>query len=143
MMYESQLEERARAGELVTLVARFAPKVGANVCEWPGITFYRFEETVADLWDVVSSLSLCVVAQGRKRTRIGSEEFCYDPLNYLVLCRGVRFQAHILEASPAKPFLSFVLEVDPQIVTDVLTAMHVQIPALSAPARFPERRPPT
>lgn len=130
MMYESQLEERARAGELVALVARFSPRIGPNACEWPGITFYRFEESVADLWDAVSSLSLCVVAQGRKRVRIGPLDYVYDPLHYLVLTRGTRFEADILEASRAKPFLSFVLVVDPETVTEVLAAMHRQTPAL-------------
>jgi AraC-like DNA-binding protein len=75
-------------------------------------------------------LSLCVVAQGRKRVRIGSVEYFYDPLHYLVMTRGIRFQADILEASRAKPFLSFVLEVGPEVVTEVLSAMHRQMPAL-------------
>jgi hypothetical protein len=45
--------------------------------------------------------------------------YCYDPFNYLVLSRGMRFEAEILEATVEKPFLSFVLQIDPAIVRRV------------------------
>lgn len=57
-----------------------------------------------------------MVAQGRKAVTVDGFTYRYDPFNYLVLSRGMRFEAEILEASIEKPFLSFVLQIDPAIV---------------------------
>jgi len=83
---------------------------------WPGLTFYRFEQRVALHWNEVGSASLCMVVQGRKRLRIGSANYFYDPLHYLVIKRGLSFQAEILQASRERPFLSFVLQMQPDMV---------------------------
>lgn len=109
--------------ELITEIARYAPRVGSNASEWPGLTLYRFTSAVSPHWDAVRSLSLCVVVQGRKRVPIGDCAFDYDPFHYLVLSRGMKFQAEILEASPEKPFLSFALQVDPGMVKRISTEM--------------------
>lgn len=119
-----KLEEIVRTGEVVALVAEAAPAEGANESPWPGLTFYRFERRVPLHWDTVGSLSLCVVAQGRKRVRIDGVDHHYDPFHYLVMSRRMRFQAEILEGSPTKPFLSLVLQMPPQLVTDVLHQMQ-------------------
>ncbi len=107
---------------------------------WSGLTFYRFEQRVALYWSEVSSASLCMVVQGRKHVRIGPANYFYDPLHYLVIKRGMSFQAEILEASRERPFLSFVLQMQPDQVADVynemvhLTTDDVRIePALPLP----------
>ncbi len=38
-------------------------------------------------------------------------DYFYDPFHYLVMKRGLRFQAEILQASPQRPFFSFVLAI--------------------------------
>jgi AraC-like DNA-binding protein len=43
----------------------------------------------------------------------------YDPFHYLVLGSHLHFQAEILEASLRRPFLSFVLQIDPALVRQV------------------------
>lgn len=119
-----------RIGEVVALLAGNTPVEGANETPWPRLVFYRFERSVPLHWDTVSTLSLCVVAQGRKRVRVGSVDHFYDPLHYLVMTRGLRFQAEILQGSPAKPFLSFVLQTPPGLVNEVVTQMYSKSPAL-------------
>lgn len=133
-------EDVVRIGEIVSLLAASTPAEGANETAWPGLVFYRFERPVPAHWDAVSTLSLCVVAQGRKRVRIGSADHHYDPLHYLVMARGLSFQAEILEGSPVKPFLSFVLQTPPEVVSEILTQMHRTSPALfyrGGPPRSP------
>lgn len=114
--------------ELVELLARRAVKVGLNPGRWPGLALYRFTSRVTPHWDEVRSLSLCMVAQGRKRVRIGSVDYFYDPFHYLVMTRGLRFQAEILQGSPEVPFLSFVLQVQPDLVTEIYDAILEQTP---------------
>jgi AraC-like DNA-binding protein len=115
--------ERATRADLIAEIARCAPRVGPNESEWPGLTLYRFTSSVSPHWDAVRSLSLCVVVQGQKRVTVGDRSYDYDPFHYLVLSRGMRFQAEILEACREKPFLSFVLQVDPGIVKRISSEM--------------------
>jgi AraC-like DNA-binding protein len=112
-------EERLRAGDLIAELNSRARRIGLNTTDWPGLTMYRFEAPVVPQWSEVHALSLCVVVQGRKAVIIDGCTYRYDPFNYLILSRGMRFEAEILEASVAKPFLSFVLQIDPAIVRRV------------------------
>lgn len=120
---ELSSEERLTAGDLIAEMAAKAPKVGPNECAWPGLTVYRFTDPVAPQWDEVRSLSLCVVAQGSKRVTVEGCDYHYDPFHYLVLTRGQRFEAEILDASAHKPFLSFVLQIEPGIIRRVSADM--------------------
>jgi AraC-like DNA-binding protein len=111
------------AGELVAQLAARAPAVGANTGLWPGLTIYRFTAPVGPTWEEITSLSLCIVAQGRKAVTVDGETYRYDQFRYLVLRSNLHFQAEILEASVAKPFLSFVLQIDPALVRQVSSDM--------------------
>jgi AraC-like DNA-binding protein len=117
---EPQAEGVGLPLELCEYIDRQASSEGpSHSAIWPGLTFYRFEQRVALRWDEVGSASLCMVVQGRKRLRIGSANYFYDPLHYLVIKRGLSFQWEILQASPQRPFLSFVLQMQPELVADV------------------------
>jgi AraC-like DNA-binding protein len=107
------------AGDLVAEIKQRSPQLGANTGTWPGLTFYHFRTLMAPTWEEVQSLSLCIVAQGQKRVVVDGASYCYDPFNYLVLSNSQTFTAEILEASPAKPFLSMVLQIDPVLVRRV------------------------
>jgi AraC-like DNA-binding protein len=110
--------------ELSRYIARQASSEGpSHSAIWPGLTFYRFEQRVALHWNEVGSASLCMVVQGRKRLRIGSANYFYDPLHYLVIKRGLSFQAEIMQASRERPFLSFVLQMQPDLVAGVYNEM--------------------
>jgi AraC-like DNA-binding protein len=112
-------EERLRAGDLIAELRARAPAIGPNATTWPGLTVYRFEAPSDRQWSEVRSLALCVVAQGRKAVTVDEGRYRYDPFNYLVLHRGMRFESEILEASIEMPFLSFVLQIDPAVVQRV------------------------
>jgi AraC-like DNA-binding protein len=112
-------DEVHTSGDLVAEIKSRSPGLGANGGAWPGLTFYHFTAPAEPTWEEVRSLSLCIVAQGRKCVVVDGTSYCYDPFNYLVLSNSQTFTAEILEASPAKPFLSLVLEIDPTLVRQV------------------------
>ncbi|WP_300007057.1 AraC family transcriptional regulator [Pseudonocardia sp.] len=116
-------EERVVPGDLIATLDARAADEGPNPTEWPGLTVYRFTRPTPPQWDDVGGLSLCVVAQGRKAVTVHDVEHRYDPFNYLVLKRGLRFQAQILSATAELPFLSFVLQIDPAMVRRVCADM--------------------
>jgi AraC-like DNA-binding protein len=117
------LDQVVTSGDLIAELAARAPAVGANTGAWPGLTIYRFTGPAGPTWEEIQSLSLCVVAQGRKAVTIEDVTYRYDPFNYLVLSSHLHFQAEILEASPSLPFLSFVLQIDPALVRRVSSDM--------------------
>ena len=128
--YQFLRDDLVAAGDLARLVDRYAESDGANEHEWPGLTFYRFSGPVPPHWDEVGSLSYCLIVQGAKRVRIGREEHVYDPMRYLVLNRRSRFEVEIIQAARNRPFLSFVLQIKPSLVSDVLSTMHRPMTAL-------------
>jgi AraC-like DNA-binding protein len=128
VLVDPQSEAVVLPGELIALVARQAVNEGPTCAAWPGLTFYRFEQRVATHWEEVSSVSLGMVVQGRKRVRAGSINYFSDPFHYLVLKRQLRFQAEILQAAPDRPFLSFVLQLPTELVNEVSDEMNRLVP---------------
>jgi AraC-like DNA-binding protein len=128
--YQFLRDDLVAAGDLASLVDRYAESEGANQHVWPGLTFYRFSRPVPPHWDEVGSLSYCLIVQGAKRVRIGLEEHVYDPMRYLVLKQRCRFEVEITQAAHGRPFLSFVLQIEPSLVRDVLVSMHRPMTAL-------------
>jgi len=122
-MTSAYLPGIAGAGDLVAELARTASRTGANAGLWPGLTVYRFTAPAGPTWEEIQSLSLCVVAQGRKSVTVDGESYLYDPFHYLVLASHLHFQAEVLEASVGLPFLSFVLQIDPSLVRQVSSDM--------------------
>ena len=111
------------ASALIAELSHRAQMEGGNTGVWPGLTIYRFTSPTGPTWEEIQSLSLCIVAQGRKAVTVDGETYEYDPFRYLVLNSHLHFQAEILEATPAKPFLSFVLQIDLSVVRQVTSDM--------------------
>ncbi|MFN8527705.1 MAG: AraC family transcriptional regulator [Anaerolineae bacterium] len=64
--------------------------------------------------------SFCVIAQGSKEVLLGADRYLYDPSNYLLATLDLPRTSQVLEASPHRPYLSFRLELDPQLVSSVM-----------------------
>jgi len=122
-MTSGYLPSTIGAGDLVAELASMATGAGANTGVWPGLTVYRFTAPAGPTWEEIQSLSLCIVAQGRKAVTVGGETYLYDPFRYLVLSSHLHFQAEILEASLGRPFLSLVLQIAPALVRQVSSDM--------------------
>ena len=58
----------------------------------------------------------------------GSVNYFYDPYHHFVIKRGLRFQVEILQASIQYPFLSFVLQLQPDLVNEVNDEMNSLLP---------------
>lgn len=110
-------------GDLVAELAANATGEGANVGLWPGLTIYRYTAPTEPQWEEIQSLSVGIIAQGRKAVTAEGKRYVYDQFNYLVLNSRLHFQAQVLEASPAVPFLSFVLQIEPTLVREVSAEM--------------------
>ena len=106
--------------ELCALIDRHCA-AGFTPTDVPRLTLVRI--TTTEPWDFVYRPLLCVLARGRKRVRLGHEEFCYDPQTYLVASAELPASARVIEA----PALGLALELDPA----TLAAMLPEMPALA------------
>jgi len=135
------IEQVFSSVDLVSTLAALAPKEGGNDGGWAGLTIYRFCEPIAPTWEEVKSLSVGIVAQGSKAVMVGGERYVCDPFHYLVLDSNLHFQAEILQASQRKPFLSFVLQIDPALVkkvSDDMLERRMMVLGLSSKTKKPE-----
>ena len=105
-----------RSDPLLDELGTRARTEGANVGLWPGLAIYRFTRPTHPRWNEIESLSIGIVAQGSGvLTAIGGR-LLRGESNYVVIGSRRDFDCRVVEASPDRPALCLVLEVDPQIV---------------------------
>lgn len=119
---EFDLQRRSLRDLAAELTAR-APRDGATAGLWPGLTIYRITEPSEPTWDDITSLSVCIIVQGRKVVETDGLRHVYDQYKYLVVRSNLHFRTQILDASPEEPFLAFVLRIDPALVRKVSADM--------------------
>jgi AraC-like DNA-binding protein len=115
-MLDCPCELGVRSNALAEELSALSFGEGANVGLWPGMTIYRYVEPTVPKWDEIQSLSVCIVAQGRKAVTAEGHHYVCDECQYLLLRNNLHYQLQILDATPDKPFLAFVLQIDPAVV---------------------------
>ena len=74
---DRRIDDTVQQGELIDLIADRATAEGGNNPPWAGLTYYRLDHPTTPHDEVVTSLSVCVVAQGRTRVQVdGQSHFC-------------------------------------------------------------------
>jgi AraC-like DNA-binding protein len=121
--------------ELARLIDRFATSDGVNETALPRVKLARASQPVAKTHSLqVAAMGLTV--QGRKRVMVGDEVYEYDPSRYIVSSVDVPVVGQVLDATPDKPYLAFVLELDPhELASLVLQAPPASPTAAGAPRR--------
>jgi AraC-like DNA-binding protein len=76
----------------------------------------------------VSTPSFCVIAQGSKEVFLGEDRYQYDPAHYLLTTVALPVVSQVREASPAQPYLSVRLQLDPALVGAVLVEADSSLP---------------
>lgn len=104
--------------ELADRIGRALPRDGSGEPR-PGLIFNRASSRTGPLHGVMEP-SFCVIAQGRKEILFGGDRLRYDAAHYLITTVGMPGVGHIVEASPARPYLAFRLVLDPSIVTSAM-----------------------
>ncbi len=136
MAQVTSISHSMSSGDLIAELASLAPRLGGNESVWPGLTVYRFTEPLKPQWEEIQSMSLGIVAQGRKAVVVDGERLIYDSFNYLVLTDRLNFTAEIVEATVRRPFLSLVLQIDPSTVRKIASEMVERTTVL-----FPDEMP--
>ncbi|MEO8606537.1 MAG: AraC family transcriptional regulator [Chloroflexota bacterium] len=109
---------QASREELVERVGRTVVEDGA-IQPLKGLHLARVSVPLEKIHSVVEP-SFCVIAQGSKEVLLGDNRYQYDPFNYLFSSLELPRVSQVLEASKERPYLSFRLELDPQLVSSVM-----------------------
>ena len=117
--------------ELVDLVAGRAVAEGSNESSWPGLTYHRFDGPARAHDEVVASLSIHVVAQGRERVRVDDRTCVCGPSDFFVAAQGTRLVSDVIEASRDRPLLAVTLEIDPVLAIELLSEIEQCLERLS------------
>lgn len=64
---------------------------------------------------------VCMVLQGRKQVAIGQHVMSYGAGDTMIVTGNVPTASRIVEASAVKPYLSIALDLDPVVITDLVT----------------------
>ena len=117
----SQQEAQRLQATQEELVERIAHAIREDGVIEPlkGVRLARLTVPLQKLHSVLQP-SFCVIAQGSKEILLGDSRFQYDPLHYLLTTVELPWVSQVLEASWERPYLSFRLELDPQLVSGVM-----------------------
>ena len=123
LMYRPASEReahRAQAGrdELAERIARAIREDGA--VEVPGGLRLLRHSSPTPKEHGVSSPAFCVIAQGSKEVLLGDDCYRYDANRYLITAAALPTATRITEASEERPYLGFVLGLDPALVGSVM-----------------------
>jgi len=103
----------ALRAELVELLERYTRSDGKHATSIPELRLYRFSQPTQPA-PGVQEPAVYVVIQGRKKVKVGDTTYAYDASRYLAVSVDLPVVAHIVEASPEKPYLCLTLAVDPR-----------------------------
>lgn len=109
---------------LADLLRAHTPADGSFELSLPGVHAIRASRPSTDLVHGLQGSSVCIVAQGAKTVLLGGEAYTYDAPRMLVFSVDLPVAAQVLRASPAKPYLCFRLDLDPQRVADLTMKVY-------------------
>jgi AraC-like DNA-binding protein len=112
--------------ELIERIA-WAVSEDGTVEPLEGIQLRRASSTT-EIGHSVSFPALCVVAQGSKEILLGDSRYRYDPVHYLITSAELPIASQITEASKERPYLRFLLKLDPTLVGSVMVEAGHPVP---------------
>jgi AraC-like DNA-binding protein len=116
------------------IIGRHVPADGMHASALPRLSLVRSCRPTEAV-PTVYKPSLCIIAQGRKQVELGGRSYVYDPAKYLTVSVDLPLVGSILEASPERPYLSLVLDIDLPALTELmLQHPHALGPEPSGPA---------
>jgi AraC-like DNA-binding protein len=99
-----------------------------------GLTILR-ETCPSPLRAAVSKPLVALVLQGAKRVAMGSRSFDFGAGDSLLIAADVPTVSQVTAASPARPYYSFVIELDPAVIAGLVVEMGpAPTPLVAGPA---------
>lgn len=100
----------------------------------PGLSLFRREEPTEPMTGMYEP-SICLVAQGAKRVRLGDDTYVYDAHHYLITSVHLPTVVQITEASREKPYLGLRLKFDQREISQLMADSNLPPPRTQQSSR--------
>ena len=115
-------------------IARLTDKGELHTTAVPGLSLFRRLEPTEPITGMYEP-SVCLVAQGAKRVRLGDDTFVYDAHHYLITSVHLPTVVQIIEASPEKPYLGLRLMLDLREIAQLMVDSNLPSPRVQQSSR--------
>jgi AraC-like DNA-binding protein len=114
------LPEQHPLNELTRLLLACAPSDGIHDTGLPGVSAIRVSRPGHEMTQALHRPAVCLIAQGAKRVMLRDEAYAYDPRRVLVFSVDLPISAQVTEATLARPYACFRLDIDPVEIADLV-----------------------
>ena len=104
---------------LAALIARFATEEGTNETAIPQVCLYKASRITEPMHSIYEP-SVCIVAQGSKRSMVADRVYVYDDAKYLVIKVDIPIISQHIDATPDRPFLCMRMTLDPGAIAALM-----------------------
>ena len=115
-------------------IARLTEKEELHTTAVQGLSLFRRDEPTEPITGMYEP-SICLVAQGAKRVRLGDDTFEYDAHHYLITSVHLPTVVQIIEASPEKPYLGLRLMLDQREISQLMVDSNLPPPRVQQSSR--------
>jgi AraC-like DNA-binding protein len=121
-------------GALGKSIARLTEAGEVHTTAVPGLSLFRWIEPTEPITGMYEP-SVCLIAQGAKRVRLGEDTFVYDAHHYLITSVHLPTVVQIIEASPEKPYLGLRLMLDLREISQLMVDSNLPQPRVQQSSR--------
>lgn len=115
-------------------IARLTDNGELHTTAVSGLSLFRREEPTGPITGMYEP-SVCLIAQGAKRVRLGDDTYLYDQHHYLITSVHLPTVVQIVEASPEKPYLGLRLMLDLREVSQLMVDSSLPQPRAQLSSR--------
>ncbi|MBI2255384.1 MAG: AraC family transcriptional regulator [Proteobacteria bacterium] len=108
-----------RQAEFAALIEQYTNGDGMLDTALPRVSLAKLSKPSEPMHGVHQP-ALCIIAQGRKQVILGDSIYFYDASQYLVASVDVPVVGQVIEATPERPYLSFKLNLDPHLISELI-----------------------
>ncbi len=121
----NELEDALEA--LRKSIARWTDKSDRIVTAIPGLILARRAEPSEPI-SIMYEPRICVIAQGAKRVQLGDDAYVYDMHHFLLTSVDLPTFVQVIKASPEKPYLGLVLNIDQREISQLMVDSNLPPP---------------
>jgi AraC-like DNA-binding protein len=108
-------------------IARWTDKSDRVETVIPGLILARRDKPSEPV-SILYEPRICVIAQGAKQVQLGDDAYVYDAHHFLLTSVDLPTFVQVIKASPEKPYLGLVLDIDQRELSQLMVDSHLPPP---------------
>src|SRR5512143_1234908 len=124
------LDNKVSKGSLEAIrksIARWTDKSDRIETAIPGLILARRNEPSEPV-SILYEPRICVIARGAKRVQLGDDAYVYDAHHFLLTSVDLPTFVQVIKASPEKPYLGLVLNIDQREISQLMVDSNLPPP---------------